>query len=102
MLRELAQGLTHIPSIGLLDWYQTLIIDSRPHRPRVSPHEQDPEEKNSLAQKEPELTSRLHKRLIQWQTQLSAACPTAPNPNYDPSAVKQKGRDQRNKGGRKK
>ena len=63
---------------------------------------QDPEEKNSLAQKEPELTSRLHKRLIQWQTQLSAACPTAPNPNYDPSAVKQKGRDQRNKGGRKK
>ena len=62
---------------------------------------EDPEENNNLARDEPELTLRLHKRLEQWQANLDAARPTAPNPNYDPSAVKQRGRGQKNKERRK-
>lgn len=62
----------------------------------------DPGEKNNLAKTAPELAKQLHEELQQWQTALNAPCPSEPNPNYDPSTVKKKERNQRGKGDNKK
>jgi arylsulfatase A-like enzyme len=62
----------------------------------------DPEEKNNLIDTNPKLAEELHAELKQWQRELNAPCPEEPNPDYDPSAVRKKGRDQRGKGNKKK
>ncbi|MFN9721454.1 MAG: sulfatase [Planctomycetota bacterium] len=57
----------------------------------------DPGEKTNLAPSESEHLQRLKKTLRLWQDKLHAPRPTDPNPNYDPSAVQQRG--PRNGGG---
>lgn len=59
---------------------------------------EDPEERNNLAESHQEMTAEMYSKLKLWQTELGAPCPSEPNPEYDPSAVKKKGRDQRGKG----
>ena len=61
----------------------------------------DPEEKNNLATSNPQLAKQLHEKLKQWQVELNAPRPSEPNPGFDPSAVKKKGRDQSGKGKKK-
>jgi len=58
----------------------------------------DPEEKNDLSGKGSQRAKTLHDELKQIQAQFDAPRPTAPNPDYDPSTVRKKGRDQRGKG----
>lgn len=58
----------------------------------------DVSEKNNLAKTKSKLAAQLHKELKQWQAELNAPCPSEPNPDYDPSAERKKGRDQRGKG----
>jgi arylsulfatase A-like enzyme len=62
----------------------------------------DPEEKNNLVGTKPTLAEELYAELKQWQRELTAPCPAEPNPDYEPSDVHKKGRDQRGKGSRKK
>lgn len=59
----------------------------------------DPSESSDLSGKEPETAKQLYTELQQIQARLGAPIPTVPNPNYDPSAVRKRGRDERNKGG---
>jgi arylsulfatase A-like enzyme len=61
----------------------------------------DPEEKNNLADSRPGLAQQLHRELKAWQSELNAPRPSDPNPHYDPSAVKKKGRDPRGKGNKR-
>jgi len=60
----------------------------------------DPQESKNVAASELETTRRLKAELLRWQTETGAPRPTLANPNYDPSAQPQKGRDQRGKGGK--
>lgn len=45
--------------------------------------ENDPGERNNLAQKMPEQTAALHAQLVAWRQQTGAAVPTQSNPQYD-------------------
>lgn len=58
----------------------------------------DPEERNNLAESNKALTAELYTELTAWQTEVGAPRPTEPNPEYDPSADRKKGRDLRGKG----
>lgn len=57
----------------------------------------DPEEQNNLAASKQKLSAELYADLKAWQKDLKAPCPSEPNPNYDPTAVRKKGRNQRGK-----
>ncbi len=61
----------------------------------------DPGEGKNLAKKKPDLTQSLYAELRQWQAATHAPRPEQLNPNYDPEAVRIKGRDQRGKGKKK-
>jgi hypothetical protein len=59
---------------------------------------EDPEERNNLAASQKKLADELHAELKAWQKELNAPRPSVPNNEYDPTAVRKKGRDQRGKG----
>ncbi len=62
----------------------------------------DPGERNDLAPSNRPKAAELYEDLRAWQKETGAALVTELNPNYDPSAVRKKGRDQRGKGRKKK
>jgi arylsulfatase A len=59
---------------------------------------EDPSENRDLSGKEPEIAKQLYAELQQIQARLGAPLPTEPNPKYDPSSIRKKGRDERSKG----
>ncbi|MDF7825087.1 sulfatase [Pontiellaceae bacterium B12227] len=62
----------------------------------------DPEERNNLSKAEPKRANKLYAELKQWQADLNAPRPAEPNPDYDPTAPRKKGRDERGNKGRNK
>ena len=58
----------------------------------------DPGETRDLSRTQPERARALYKKLKAWQAETRAPCPTTPNPDYDPSARRPRGRDLRGKG----
>jgi arylsulfatase A-like enzyme len=62
---------------------------------------QDPFESIDLAAKEPDKARYLLAKLKSWQSELRAPCPSSPNPNYDPKALRKQKRDASDKGTRK-
>ena len=61
----------------------------------------DPGETKNLIDFEKEQAARLVEKLHAWQKSTNAACPTKPNPAYDPNAAPKRGREERGKGGDK-
>ena len=55
----------------------------------------DPGEATNLMARHPEIADRLTTQLREWQTSLDAPRPANPNPNYDPNARPQRGRQRR-------
>ena len=62
----------------------------------------DPGEERELSKTQPERARGLYKELKAWQAETKAPCPTAPNPDYDPSARRPRGREGSGKGSGKK
>lgn len=62
----------------------------------------DPEEKHDLSEKKSKLAKELHTELMQWQKELNAPRPSEPNPNYEPTVARKKGREERGNKGKKK
>ena len=58
----------------------------------------DPSESKDISRRQPELVELIYGKLKKWQAETNAPCPTEANPNYDPTAQRQRGRDQRGKG----
>jgi len=58
----------------------------------------DPSESKDISKAQPELVKRIYGKLKKWQAETNAPCPTKANPNYDPAAKRQRGRNQRGKG----
>ena len=62
---------------------------------------QDPFESIDLTAKEPDKARYLLAKLKSWQSELRAPCPSSPNPNYDPKALRKQRPDGSDKGTRK-
>lgn len=65
---------------------------------------EDPSEANNLAPRQPERTQALLAKLHNWQSDIHAPRPTAPNPQFDPNAIHDSSREARGKnpGGKQK
>jgi arylsulfatase A len=87
-----------VPSSAMLKGNYKLIEFFETGEVELYDLESDPGESRNLAKKQKALAAELHRELMDWQAAVQAPRPSEPNPNFDRSAVKKKGREQRGKG----
>jgi arylsulfatase A-like enzyme len=74
-------GAIRMGRYKLVEWYEDMRVE-------LFDLEQDPSERNDLAQAQPAVTARLRERLHDWRRESGAQMPT-PNPDYRPAKAGQ-------------